>query len=139
MMKLEFFYIQSNQDLGTPPVSPPLLVPRNTVHIWQVNSELLNTSFQDKEFDCLSEQERQKAEAYYFDRDKIRYRIAHIALRKILSLYTQIDPAKLNFTSTPLGKPHLHPNNQALSFNLSDSHHLVMLAVTYENEVGLDV
>jgi 4'-phosphopantetheinyl transferase len=64
-----------------------------------------------------------------------RYLRSHAALRSILARYTSVD---LNFAHGEHGKPYL-PAAPELTFNLSHSHDMALVAVGQGVEVGVDV
>ena len=59
-------------------------------------------------------------------------------LRRILSLYTSTDPSKISFEYGQNQKP-LLPRHSDLSFNLSHSENMGLVAVTYSRRVGIDL
>ena len=85
----------------------------------------------------LSADETERADRFHFDSDRHRFVIAHIALRDILSRYLHCQPGELTFSVNQYGKPSL--NNHKLEFNLSHSGDFVLIAVTQERKVGVDV
>ncbi len=61
-------------------------------------------------------------------------------IRQVLSRYRDVDPLDWEFVENAYGKPTLAPQfQQPLSFNLSHSRNLYVLAVSTENKVGVDV
>lgn len=89
----------------------------------------------------LSTDERAKASRFHFERDRTRYIVGRGFLRCLLGNYLDIEPQQLQFDYGRHGKPSLaglsHPD--ALSFNLSHAHHLVLYAVTCGRAVGIDL
>jgi 4'-phosphopantetheinyl transferase len=61
------------------------------------------------------------------------------ALRGVLSGYLDEDPAAIELRSGERGKPMLADPEAALRFNLSHSGGLVLIAVCWDREVGVDV
>jgi 4'-phosphopantetheinyl transferase len=59
-------------------------------------------------------------------------------LRRILSLYTSTDPSKISFEYGQNQKPSL-PRHSDLSFNLSHSENMGLIAVTYSRRIGIDL
>jgi 4'-phosphopantetheinyl transferase len=68
--------------------------------------------------------------------DRMRFVVAHAALRTILAGYLGRPPAKLEFRHGPGGKPELR--DSPVRFSLSRSHDLALCAVG-RMEVGVDV
>ena len=85
----------------------------------------------------LNENELARANRFYFERHKRRFKAARATLRLILSRYLQIDANQLQFTYNNHGKPELH--HQAIEFNLSHSHDLALLAVGQQFPLGVDL
>jgi 4'-phosphopantetheinyl transferase len=85
----------------------------------------------------LSEEERERAGRFVFPADQRRYGAAHGQLRQVLAAYLGGSPAQLAFHLGPQGKPRLAARSE-LSFNLSHSGDLGLLAVSFGREVGID-
>lgn len=80
----------------------------------------------------LSDDERARAARFRFDEHRRRWIAAHVALREILSTYTD----DVQFVLGEHGKPSLA--NGAVHFNLSHSGDLAVVAVS-DGEIGVDV
>jgi 4'-phosphopantetheinyl transferase len=106
------------------------------VDIWRARLEL---SLQDlnRLHQTLSEEEKERALRFYFPEDRDRYITAHGCLRDVLGRYLGCAPRELTFSANPYGKPAL--NDHRLEFNLSHSGDFIVLAVTRERRVGIDV
>jgi 4'-phosphopantetheinyl transferase len=89
----------------------------------------------------LSVDEIERANRFYFSRDRERFIHAHGVLRTLLGRYVGADPARLRFSSNRYGKPALAGEwaGAGLNFNLSHSHEVVLYAFAFEREVGVDV
>jgi 4'-phosphopantetheinyl transferase len=90
----------------------------------------------------LAPDERERAARFHFERDRERFVLARGALREILAGCVGAEPAALRFVYSAAGKPALAPGLAAgtpLSFNLSHSHQLALLAVTSGAAIGADV
>jgi 4'-phosphopantetheinyl transferase len=110
------------------------------VHVWRVSLGLKDTYIQ--RLQCiLSADELQRAERFYFQRDRWRFTVARGVLRGILSLYLGLEPQQLRFCYNSYGKPALvsTASTVKLHFNVSHSHELALYAVTYDREIGIDV
>ncbi len=75
----------------------------NNVHIWSVSLKLLPSQIEQLST-ILSSDEIERANRFYFERDKNRFTIARGTLRKILSRYLNIEPKKLQFAYSERGK-----------------------------------
>jgi 4'-phosphopantetheinyl transferase len=110
------------------------------VHLWLIDLHHAS-SLGDRMSQILSCAEQQKAEKFKFDKDRVKYVIAHAALRNILAGYLEVDPAQLEFREGPHGKPQLvlTARSESLNFNLSHSHEHALIAVTFERQIGVDI
>ncbi|MDE5094433.1 MAG: 4'-phosphopantetheinyl transferase, partial [Trichodesmium sp. St11_bin5] len=88
----------------------------NNVHIWSTNLKLSSDKIEELST-ILSPDEKNRANKFYFEKDKNRFIIARGTLRTILSRYLNIEPKKLQFTYSDRGKPYL--KNTSILFNLS--------------------
>jgi 4'-phosphopantetheinyl transferase len=86
----------------------------------------------------LASEERQRADRFVFDRDRIRYTIAHAVLRHLLSLYCGEPAQSLRFNAAAAGKPSLR-SASSLHFNLSHSEDRALLGVSLRHELGVDL
>lgn len=86
----------------------------------------------------LSPREQAAAARFVLEKHGQTYTFAHAFLRDVLSRYTGLAPAELNFYEHDFGKPFLTAAD-APQFNLSHSGDVVMLAVTRDRQVGVDV
>jgi 4'-phosphopantetheinyl transferase len=86
----------------------------------------------------LSREESDRAARFIFPRDRVRFTVAHTALRDILARYTGGDAAAITLSTAEKGKPYLadHPD---IHFNLSHSGAWAMVAVARQGEVGVDI
>jgi 4'-phosphopantetheinyl transferase len=89
----------------------------------------------------LMEDERIRAERFYFQRDRKRFMVCRGVLRMILGRYLHIEPNRVHFSYGPYGKPYLEETlgDSTLRFNLARSHELALYAFTRSREIGVDV
>lgn len=89
----------------------------------------------------LSPEEYRRYEKFVFARDKALFTQAHALKRLTLASYTGTGPKELSFDQNAQGKPFLRPRrgSAAPGFNLSHTHGMVVLAVAYESDIGVDV
>ncbi len=120
-----------------PQINPAL--PDDEVHIWRV---VLNIPCElDVLAQVLSPDEHDRASRFVFSRDRQHYIVARYALRTILGRYLYIPAAQVEFTYNTNGKPFLATTlgGKTLSFNLSHSGELALVAVARRRAVGVDV
>lgn len=86
----------------------------------------------------LSTDERERADRFVFARDKRRFVVCRAALRSALGEHTGADPREIAFEYSSYGKPRL-AGSRDLSFNLSHSGDLAVIALAAGPELGVDV
>ncbi len=121
-----------------PPVQ--LSISRSELHVWQVNLD--NINYQHKYLISLrSSEEIKRSKRFIFDRDRHRYQITHSMKRLILANYLNCDPKYLKFELGKQGKPSLTElqNYLNIQFNISHSHRLILIAITAEDSIGIDI
>lgn len=132
------------------------------VHVWCVplSSNIGNAETLDA---LLSEDEREKAGWFVFERDKVRYVAARGILRRLLGGYLNIDPSEIRFSYGAFGKPelrspsmdsaptghcvsHFAPGEmvtgrlaERLRFNLSHAGGWAAYAVSGDRDIGIDI
>ena len=136
--------------------------PNQEIHIWRVPLHQPQ-NLADRLEGLLDPEEKERAARFHFAEDRIRYTIAHGALRTILGQYLNQAPADLSFRRGRFGKPclsvpteargrnraaGLHGSRgasapastpQGLHFNLSHCRDLAVIAVSSGRLVGVDV
>ncbi len=89
----------------------------------------------------LSADERQRAEQYRFERDRVRFIVGRGLLRTILGKYLRIEPGDIRFAYGAFGKPTLEKpvGRKRLQFNVAHSGELALYAFTRDRAIGVDV
>lgn len=87
----------------------------------------------------LSHEERQRAAAFRFPRDRARFVYAHGLLRMLAGRLLNAPPGRLAFHRKGNGKPFLAPPHERLFFSLSHARDLVACAFSLRCPVGADV
>lgn len=110
------------------------------VHVWRAFFDREKSHLNDLA-QTLSEDERLKAERFYFQKDRRRFVVTHGILRNILGRYLKIEPKRLKFSYGSHGKPAIGgvTDGHSLCFNMSHSHGLALFAFTCGRKVGVDV
>lgn len=123
-------------------VQPPvdLMLLNHDVHVWRASLEQPAEQVQ-KLAQTLSEDERIRAERFYFERDKKRFIVGRGLLRIILARYTNLAPHQLQFSYGKRGKPALVTTGaySSLQFNLSHSEDLALYAIAHHRLLGIDL
>lgn len=121
---------------------PParLALERDDVHVWRAALDVELAYIRRLE-GMLSEDERARADRFYFEKDRDRFVAAHGLLRSILGRYLELSPDHLQFVYGDYGKPALAGQSgvQGICFNMSHSEGLGLYVVTRGREVGIDV
>ena len=90
----------------------------------------------------LSAEELARAQRFKFEIHRNRFIISHGFKRSVLAKYLSIEPARIQYQRGDKGKPSLVEadyDRQALTFNLSHTQDITLLAVTSDIEVGIDI
>lgn len=112
----------------------------NRVQVWEARLTEIERVYGPLAL-TLSSDEKKRAERFRFDKDKRGFVLARGLLRQVLSRYAEAEPEALSFTYSSDGKPELlQPRDgQAVRFNLSHSGDVVLIAVTRDCHLGVDV
>ncbi len=113
---------------------------RNAVHVWRSRFQPIIPYDRDLT-ESLSAEEIERARRFLRHSDRDRYVFSHLLLRKILAAYISCEPRELNFNTTKYGKPFLKVTGTGseLSFSLSHSLDMTLIAVASGTKVGVDV
>lgn len=110
------------------------------VHVWKVELERPASSIEYlRRFLVADEVDR--AQRFYFEKDRNHWTVAHAFLRIFLGRYLLCDPSELDFATNSYGKPAVVAPSRGnrLHFNLSHSGDLALFAFAYDKEVGVDL
>jgi len=114
----------------------------NEVHLWYAYDETIRSSvFSTCYLDFLSEKEKYRHQHIHVDKHRHQYLITRALVRTVLSLYVDdVLPKQWEFSTNIYGKPYIkYPSLPiALRFNLSHTEKLVVLAVSLDQEIGVD-
>jgi 4'-phosphopantetheinyl transferase len=88
----------------------------------------------------LTPDERTRSARFRFERDQQRFIVARGVLRDLLGRYLQTQPSHIRFVYNAFGKPDLSPAfGNRLTFNLSHSAGLALIAIATASNVGVDL
>ena len=110
------------------------------VHVWRIGlTQPIEVTQRYRKLMAANEIER--ADRFYFDKDRNRFTVARGVLRQLLGTYLTLDPREVGFIYGPQGKPDLADpqSSSGIRFNLSHSGEIGLLAVTRNRELGVDV
>ncbi len=119
--------------------APPLLLD-GEIHVWRADLSVSEAELSGLR-SHLSEDEQNRAERFHFAKDRESYVVARAVLRALLGSYLDTPAESLVFEYGPQGKPCLAPQTVAdpISFNLSHSSTLALVALTRRHAIGVDV
>lgn len=122
----------------TAPSNPSLN--RNEVHVWRAKLDI-STEGARQLWATLAPDERERADRFRFDIDRLRFISARGQLRALLGRYLGVEPQWLTFAYSSHGKPFLAESSHwaDLSFNLSHAQGVALYAITRGRRVGVDV
>lgn len=113
------------------------------IHLWFVFCErITDRSLLRRYRDILSHDEREREPRFIMPRSRHRYLLTRALLRTTLSRYAPLAPSEWTFENDGYGRPWI-TNRMAevanLSFNISHTDELVLLGITRERALGVDV
>jgi 4'-phosphopantetheinyl transferase len=130
--------MKATVDWSSPRETPAL--ESDEIHIWRAALSVDQTRLERLE-STLAYDERGRAARFIFARDRDHFIAARGILRDTLGGYLHCAPQNIGFSYGPCGKPMVAGGNSAMavSFNLSHSHGLAVIAIGRQREVGIDV
>lgn len=109
---------------------------KQPVHIYTARPDQVQTS----DATILDDNERSRAAAFKFPRDRELYIAAHLFLRRTLSKHAPVAPTDWQFKTNAYGKPFINNSGyEQLQFNLSHTQGMIACAVSYAGAIGIDV
>ena len=110
----------------------------NGVHVWKIDLDQFSLI---SWAGLISKDERQKAEKFVLPLHQSRSIKARVALKKLLSRYSGQDKRSLRILEGPFKKPFLPCSEDVrpLFFNTSHSDEMLMIALTFTGEIGIDI
>ena len=113
-------------------------LPPKLIRVWRVHLDR-TPEIGGKLEALLSQDEKDRARRFHFERDRRRFTMARGALRTILSGYLGVNPALIAFDYGPQGKPFLAVTASDIWFNVTHSQELALVAVSRDRELGVDL
>jgi 4'-phosphopantetheinyl transferase len=110
------------------------------VHVW-VWETTCSADDPDQYVGLLSLDECLRMERFHFEKDRVHYGVSHAILRILLGRYLSVQPSSISFDRNEFGKPRLAQALMAseLTFNLSHTKGIGLLAVAVGLEIGVDI
>lgn len=117
-------------------------IDRGQIHLWFVFlDEIRDARLLDQYRRLLTEEERHQERRFFFAKDQHRYLVTRALLRTTLSRYAPIAPEQWSFYRNAYGRPEIANDDcraNEISFNVSHTLGLIMLAVTGKCLLGVD-
>src|SRR5215468_8726573 len=122
---------------------PDLALSSERVDLWFVfaNEASAATELTERYRTLLTAPERQQQQRFYFAKDRHRYLLTRALVRTALSRYVPIAACDWRFEPSAYGRPMIvndHELVRGLSFNISHTDGLIVLAVTCAGLIGVD-
>jgi 4'-phosphopantetheinyl transferase len=121
-------------------VSDELVLRFDEIHVWKQDLSL--PSAQVEFFrGLLSPDELERLGRFRFDTNRTEYAVSRGTLRALLGAYLGLSPRELHFAYSEYGRPSLAARLSPglLSFNISHSGEVVLLAFARVRRIGIDV
>jgi 4'-phosphopantetheinyl transferase len=106
------------------------------IHVYEIGLDSAGAAAASA-LNCLTDEEKARADRLYFDRHRRRYIACRSSLRKLLAQYVGCRPLDITLAYGRRGKPYLV--GAALGFNVSHSKELALIALTREPNIGVDI
>lgn len=112
------------------------------VHLWMATCEDVAPLWVERyRHQLLSEEERAMHLKFHFPQDRLQYVVTRALVRCVLSRYSHVAPCDWIFGKTDHGQPTIvgpAGAGEGISFNLSHSGSLVLMALTRDARLGVD-
>ena len=111
----------------------------NHIHVWQARIDT-SSGFPEEILNTLSQDERERAHKFQFQKDREHYILRHYQLRLILSKYCGCQPHEIKFRYNSYKKPFIFmPEFKEIKFNISFSHDLMLVGLNKYKDIGIDI
>jgi 4'-phosphopantetheinyl transferase len=111
----------------------------NHIHVWQARIDT-SSGFPEEILNTLSQDERERAHKFQFQKDREHYILRHYQLRLILSKYCGCQPHEIKFRYNSYKKPFIFmPEFKEIKFNISFSHDLMLVGLNKHKDIGIDI
>jgi len=109
------------------------------IHVWQARLDVPQSEVSSL-YETLTDDERDRASRFYFEKHRRRFIVGRGILRTILGRYLRVQPDTIRFNYNDKGKPSLvEPKLNDFGFNISHSDELALYAFALGAPVGVDV
>jgi len=121
--------------------TPRLEQLQQQLHVWlTVPDEITDPGTLSDYLSLLSEDERERQQRFHFEKDRHSFLVSHALVRKVLSMYVDVDPADWKFSAGEFGRPEIAgpAGVPPLRFNLTHTEGLSACLVTLDVDCGVD-
>jgi 4'-phosphopantetheinyl transferase len=108
------------------------------IHVWRLKLDV-PTNVKDTLRKVLSPDELERADRFIRKEHTTRFITGRAVLRYLLASYLNDSPQNIIFTYNKYGKPSLKNTQHNITFNVSNTKGLAVIAITRENELGIDI
>jgi 4'-phosphopantetheinyl transferase len=120
-----------------------MIIGPNEIHLWHVkDNQIIDPYLIDLYYQYMNDKERAQQKRFHFQKHKHQYLVTRALVRSVLSLYDDaISPENWEFKKNAYGKPYINNSSVRLPlyFNISHTENLIVLAVTLDCDLGIDV
>jgi 4'-phosphopantetheinyl transferase len=112
------------------------------IHLWLFHDRGVESRSSVDCRELLNDEERAQEVRFCFSRDRRQFLFSRALLRRTLSRYAPVKPRDWIFSANSYGRPEIvntEGTRLELSFNLSHTRGLIVLAVTRRRVLGVDV
>jgi 4'-phosphopantetheinyl transferase len=113
------------------------------IHLWLASDDEITEAALEASYRALlNVEERAQERRFYFAKDRRRYLITRALVRTTLSRYLAVRPEAWLFARNAYGCPEIvnaQARDGSLSFNISHTSGLIVLGVTRQRALGVDV
>jgi 4'-phosphopantetheinyl transferase len=117
----------------------PKLSLKHACHLWWLDLPLLTEALILQQQGLLSHEERVRAQLFKLKERQLHFIALRAFVRLCLARYTQTAAEDLPLATEPKGKPYLIRASSPITFNLSHSHDVAVLAIGLQHAVGVDI
>lgn len=127
-------------DPAWPPLSAPLMLSRDVVHVVRLNLGVPPSQIESLR-GVLSDDELARADRFKFDEPRRRFVACRATLRQLLGSFLGREATEIEFAYGLHGKPQLAANDPKLplEFSVSHSADLALIAICCGRRVGVDL
>ena len=113
------------------------------IHLWWLDmTQITEPTLLGEYRALLTDAERARELRFHFPEGRKQYMLTRTLVRTTLSRFAPVAPGDWSFTDTEYGRPEIsnpHPDMRGLVFNISHTKDCIVLGVTRDRALGVDV